>query len=284
MLPKEGGSDNQKGHGLLTHFDVRKNIPIGLTTSIHSLGEMRILKEAKHSTSCCLRVRNAIHVVDRAFIDGKFWDAYKDKYKSTVITRMKSILSYKETKSQPITKIPCNDNIQFDKTIDVRSNKKPWRLIGFINEDGTSFEYLTNDFELEPGIVAFLYYRRWDEEKYFDTFKNDLAGAKAWSRSTIGIEQQTLIGMVTLILTRLFLIHQQGILGLKKSDHTQDQKYKNKKEAYFNGENGVALRAFYKPLSKISRQFWHFLKNCFHRKASLQLYQRQLKPMLLAYL
>ena len=46
------------------------------------------------------------------------------------------------------------------------------------------------------------------------------------SKSPIGIEQQALIGMITLILTRLFLADQQVSLGLEKIDHTQDKKYK----------------------------------------------------------
>jgi hypothetical protein len=45
-----------------------------------------------------------------------------------------------------------------------------------------------------------------------------------------------------------------------------------------------AYRAFYARLSKITRQVWRFLKNCFHQKHSLLLYQRQLKPLLQRYL
>ncbi|VAX24787.1 hypothetical protein MNBD_IGNAVI01-2831 [hydrothermal vent metagenome] len=284
VVPKEGGTDNQKGHALLTHFDMRTSIPIGLTSTTCSLGEMRILKENEHSTSQCMQTRHAIHVVDRAFIDGKFWDLYKQKYKSTVITRMKSSLKSVEKKQQPISPKICNKNIRHDKIVEMQFSKKPWRLIGFVTDDGTEYEYLTNDFDLEPGIVAFLYYRRWDEEKYFDTFKNDLSGKKAWSKSAIGIEQQALLGMITLILTRLFLVHQQLTLALDKPDHTQDKKYKKKKEHYFRVKNGVALRAFFEPLSKISKQIWRFLKDCFMKDHSLQLYQRQLKPMLLGYL
>lgn len=180
VLPKEGGSDNQKGHALLTHFDMRQGIPIGLTSTTHSLGEMRILKEAEHDTSSCLHIRHAIHVVDRAFIDGAFWDYYQSKYQSTVMTRFKSILSYTEIGERQVTNIPCNDNIQYDKVIEAKFSKKAWRLIGFVADDGTKYEYLSNDFELEPGVIAFLYYRRWDEEKYFDTFKNDLVGQKCY--------------------------------------------------------------------------------------------------------
>jgi hypothetical protein len=39
---------------------------------------------------------------------------------------------------------------------------------------------LTNEFDLEPGIIAVLYSRRWEEEKRFDTWKNDFSLAKAW--------------------------------------------------------------------------------------------------------
>lgn len=45
-----------------------------------------------------------------------------------------------------------------------------------------------------------------------------------------------------------------------------------------------AYRAFYAQLSKITRQVWRFLKNCIREKSSLALYQRQLKPILQAYL
>ena len=52
--------------------------------------------------------------------------------------------------------------------------KQPWRLIGFEHPDGSFYEYLTNDLCLEPGVVAFLYLRRWDEEKLFDDIKTIL--------------------------------------------------------------------------------------------------------------
>ena len=64
---------------------------------------------------------------------------------------------------------------------------------------------MTNDFSLEPGELAFIYHRRWDEEKFLDNFKHDLAGAKAWGKTPIAIEQQTIIGLSTYLLTRLFL-------------------------------------------------------------------------------
>ena len=114
--------------------------------------------------------------------------------------------------------------------------------------------------------------------------KNDMSGAKAWSKSPIGIEQQALLSIITYLLTRLFLQRYQKPLDLDKVDSTQDKKQAVKQDQYLASNKGVAYRAFYTGLSKITRQVWQFLKNCFMAKWSLQLYQRQLKPMLIQYL
>ena len=76
-----------------------------------------------------------------------------------------------------------NEGVLADIEISPRSSKQAWRLIRFQSPEGVFYEYLTNDFTLEPGLIAFMYYRRWDEEKYFDAFKHDMAGNKAWGES-----------------------------------------------------------------------------------------------------
>jgi len=58
-------------------------------------------------------------------------------------------------------------------------------------------EFLSNELALEPGVIAFLYSRRWEEEKYFDTWKNDFAMAKAWGKSIKAIENQVRMGIIT---------------------------------------------------------------------------------------
>ena len=87
------------------------------------------------------------------------------------------------------------------------------------------------EFTLEPGVVAFLYYRRWDCEKFFDNFKNDLAGAKAWGKSPIAIEQQAQMGLITYILTRLFVNSRCQELGIQP-EATQSKKHAKKREHY----------------------------------------------------
>lgn len=66
----------------------------------------------------------------------------------------------------------------------------------------------------------------------FDNFKNDLANAKAWGKSPVAIEQQALMGLMTYVLTQLFLQRRYQELALPKGDATQALKHARKVEQY----------------------------------------------------
>ena len=282
VYPMQGGTDNQKGHMLMTFYDLRKGVPLDVKAKTTSLGEMRVIKE-ELDDSHWMRVKNALYSVDRAFIDVRYWDVRKQKYNATMITRFKSIMKYTENSSLPIAKLTCNEGVISDTEVTLKLSKQTWRRIEFVNTQGEKYIYLTNDFSLEPGELAFIYHRRWDEEKYFDNFKNDLASTKAWGKSPTSIQQQAIIGMMTYILTRLFLEQQFEDLMLTAGNTTQSEKHKKKIETY-KKEGGIHLRAYWTLLSKIPLQVWRFFKNCFMKKSSPQLYERQLKPILVHYL
>ena len=80
-------------------------------------------------------------------------------------------------------------------------------------------------------MIAFLYHKRWDEEKYFDSYKTDMANSKAWGKSFIAIEQQALLGLVTHLLIRLFL-HQKGKQFGLEEDHLTEKASKKKEMNY----------------------------------------------------
>jgi hypothetical protein len=77
-----------------------------------------------------------------------------------------------------------------DLRVTLSSSREAWRLITYRARRGGALQFLTNDFSLLPGVVAFLYFRRWEEEKCFDTWKNDFAQAKAWGKGTVAIANQ----------------------------------------------------------------------------------------------
>ncbi|MDP5209570.1 hypothetical protein [Microbulbifer sp. 2205BS26-8] len=133
-------------------------------------------------------------------------------------------------------------------------------------------------------MVAFLYLRRWDEEKCFDTWKNDFASSKAWSKSITGLTAQAWAAIMTSLLLLMFVHRRQDSWqmgdekSLKKQSDRIDQKYIKE------GQRILWYAFFYRATSKVSRQMIRFLKNCFCKIASDRLYERQLRPMLQAYL
>lgn len=285
VTPSQGGGDNSKGHQLLTHFDLRLGIPLAMIAETQSVAEIRLLKQVREDGQYnWMESKNAIHSVDRAFVDAPYWDGLKKKIGSTVITRMRDDLNYHSTNSRSVEEKPCNEGVLSDVEIQLNSSPEPWRLIGFMSPESKRYYYLTNDFTLQPGVVAFIYYRRWDIEKYFDNLKHDMDNNKAWGKSKTTIAQQALLAIASYILTRLFVVARQQEMGMVEENSTQTLKHKNKQNNYHRSDGGVAYRAFYTGLSKIPKQIWRFFACCFSKKASPMFYQRQLLPLMLRYL
>jgi IS4 transposase len=122
-----------------------------------------------------MTVKHALYSVDRAFIDARYWDARKQKYQATMVTRFKKDMRYTQVASRPIANLTCNEGVTLDIEVTLKLSKQRWRRIEFTGPKGEEYAYLTNDFSLGPGELAFVYHRRWDEEKFFDNFKNYLA-------------------------------------------------------------------------------------------------------------
>jgi hypothetical protein len=283
MHPSQGGDDNQKGHLLLHTYDMRRGVPVDVGVDTHSIGEMRFVKE-RWECSYWAKQKNALYVVDRAFVDFRYWDIRKKEVGATVISRMKENFKYEVLKTRKISDTMENEGILGDFEIAPKSSKQTWRLIRFEAPCGTIYEYLSNDLTLEPGLIAFLYYRRWDEEKYFDAYKNDMASSKAWGKSAVSIEQQGILGIVTYLLTRLFLVKTSATLDLDEDKKLQETKHNKKLQHYYDVSGAIGLRAFYRETSKITKQVWRFLRGNFIRKDSERLYEQQLRPILTGYL
>jgi len=111
-----------------------------------------------------------------------------------------------------------------------------------------------------------------------------MANSKAWGKSPVAIEQQALLGLVTHVLMRLFLHKKGEELGLEEDHQTQQKRHEKKETDYIVNWAGNYNRAFYKKLSKITKQAWRFVKNNFLKKSSQRLFELKLRPVLIAYL
>jgi len=285
--PKDGGTDNPKGHALLSFYNLRLGVPEDAYIDTRNRHESLMLRDYDRETSALTRQRNTLWLVDRAFIDGRFWDQKKVRLSQTMITRMKSNLLYEILQARVIDHDnPVNAGIVFDQQIQLNSAEQPWRRICLVSRRGRSVEFLTNELELEPGVIAFLYSRRWEEEKCFDTWKNDFSQAKAWGKSLTAIENQVLLAIVTSILI-VMRLHQalgdeppRDEKALRKQDKRQAARYREPDGT----DRPDWVAPLYRYTTKLSRQVLRFFQNCFDKTASPGLYQRQLRPMLMAYL
>jgi hypothetical protein len=282
----QGGEDNAKGHALLTFYNLRTGLPRDVFVETRSRHETRLLRDYDRDAQAMTRTKGMLWLVDRAFIDASFWDAKKAKLASTMITRMKSSLRIDSTEGLPIADDPANAGVVKDLRITLSSSPEPWRLITYRTRRGHQVEFLTNDFDLLPGVIAFLYARRWDEEKCFDTWKNDFSQAKAWGKGPVAIENQTRLAIVTSVLVALAL---HATLGLDGFNDVKALRKQDKRQAAPTDQPDGTDRPdwtvpVFRYTSKVSRQVLRFFKHCFLKPASPALYERELRPMLMAYL
>jgi len=284
--PKEGGHDNPKGHALLSFYNLRLGVAEDVHVETRSRHETLLLRDYDQGAQALTGERNTLWLVDRAFIDARFWDRKKRTLASTMITRMKTNLRVDSTEGLPVTADPVNAGVVSDLQVTLTSSPCLWRIIRFQTRRGRTVEFLTNDFDLQPGVVAFLYSRRWEEEKCFDTWKNDFTQAKAWGKSPLAIENQVRLAIVTGILIAILLHTTMGPHG--RADEKALKKQHKRQTAKPDAPDGTDRPDWTVPLlrytSKVSRQVLRFFKHCFLKPASPGLYQSELRPMLLAYL
>ena len=64
-------------------------------------------------------------------------------------------------------------------------------------QTGESYQFLTNEMDLSPGVIVELYRLRWDSEKVFDEVKNKLNEKKAWATSLVAKTAQAQFVAIT---------------------------------------------------------------------------------------
>ena len=176
-----------------------------------------------------------------------------------------------------------NEGVLKDLQVTLRSSRGLWRLITYRTRRGHTVEFLTNAFDLEPGLVAFLYSRRWEEAKCFDTWKNDFSHAKAWGASAVAIGNQVHLAIVTSLLVAMLLHRTLGQHGGadEKALRKQDRCQRSATDGTDRPDWSLPVVRY---TSKLSRQVLRFFKHCFHKPASQALDEGHLRPLLLAYL
>lgn len=127
--------------------------------------------------------KKVLYVYDRAGIDYQAWTKWK-KQGVYFISREKSNTALKVCGPLPYKKSdPHNYGVLSDDCVGSANSFSMIRRITYwCPESSEVMSFITNVFDdIPPGVIVYLYKRRWDIEKIFDTVKHSYQEKKAWA-------------------------------------------------------------------------------------------------------
>ena len=181
---------------LHTLLDLRGNIPTfihitdGKTHEVNTLDELTIES-------------GAFYLLDRGYLDFKRLFVIHQA-NAFFVTRAKSNTKFKRRYSNPVDKITTN--IVCDQTgvlpLFCASQDYPalLRRVVVKDETGKRIVFLTNNFVLEPALIADLYRQRWQVELFFKWIKQHLRIKVFYGTSQNAVKTQIWIAISTYVL------------------------------------------------------------------------------------
>jgi len=130
--------------------------------------------------------KRVLRIYDKAGIDLDFWKRCRHEGAVYFLSLVKANLVFDELPSGAWDRAdPRNHGVTADRRV-LTKGGHILRIVGYTDpRTQTAYEFLTNELDLPPGVIAELYRRRWEIEKVFDQIKNKLHEQKAWGTSLI---------------------------------------------------------------------------------------------------
>jgi hypothetical protein len=148
-------------------------------------------------------------IYDKAGIDFDYWDRCRRECAVYFISRVKENMTFEWIGDNAWDK---SDSRNRGVIVDCKVRSREAHVLRLIiyqdASTGKVYEFLTNEPNLPPGVIAELYRRRWEAEKVFDELKNKLGQKKAWGTSLAAKEAQALLIAMT---HNLLLCYEQDL-------------------------------------------------------------------------
>lgn len=172
--------------------------------------DMHALKRLDHAT---LRHhapagRKVLYAYDCASIDYGQWQKWKQSGGIYFVSLTKEKMDLRVTRQNALDQTdPNRAGITADELVATVAGIALRRIRYTHPATGEKYEFLTSEFTLPPGVIAFLYLRRWDLEKIFDELKNKLGAKRAWASTAVAQEMQAHLLCLAHNLLQLFERH-----------------------------------------------------------------------------
>lgn len=184
---------------LHTLMDLQGNIPVFISITSGKIHDVNILDDLEYEAG-------AFYVMDRGYYD--FLRLYRIKEACAFfIIRTKKNFKSKRLYSRPKDKTA---GIKFDQIIKLTGKKtaivypEKLRMIKYFHrENGKTYVFLTNNFEVEATQIAMLYKKRWQIELFFKWIKQHLKIKKFWGHSPNAVKTQIWIAVCTYLLVAI---------------------------------------------------------------------------------
>jgi hypothetical protein len=228
-----------------------------------------------------------IHVYDPAVIDYRQWFNWKTRG-IYIISREKvnskaSVIGLREFDYQD----PRNIGVLADEWVGVFAGIMLRRVRYEDPATGNVFSFLTTEFTLPPGLIAFLYKLRWDIEKCYDEKKNKFLEKKTWATTdTAKSNQAHFLCMAhnLLVLLERKLERDENLRDEKLYEKRAKRLKELKRQIESSGRNANPMVLNCDRITQRSLQFIRWLRNAIVVPTSWNDAIKLLRPLMAKYL
>lgn len=185
--------------------------------------DMSVLKRVKPKglRQSVPKGKRVLIVYDKAGIDFAYWKRCRQECALYFLSRVKEAMVYDWLADRDwASSDPRNAGVKADRRVMTREGVE-LRIVTYIDPvGGESYEFLTNEPDLPPGIIVELYRRRWEAEKVFDEIKNKLGERKAWGTTQEAREAQARCVAMTHNLLKMYEHRLEVERGVR--NHSED--------------------------------------------------------------
>lgn len=220
---------------LHTMLDLRGDIPTFIQITDGKVHDVNILDNITFESS-------AFYLMDKAYLD--FQRLFKINSASAYfVMRAKNNLAFQRIYSKKVDKqsgLRCDQTIKLTSYYPAKAYPEKLRRIKYFDkEQGKTYVFLTNNFEVTALEVAMLYKHRWKIELFFKWIKQHLKIKKFWGESENAVKTQIWIAICTYLIVAIAkkeleidrnLYEILQILSVSAFDKTQLNQLLNKSE------------------------------------------------------
>ena len=238
--------------------------------------EMPVFRDAYNDFAENRDSKKVIFVLDLAYPDHSWW-MQRMREGCYFISRAKSSFSLQQCGECDVDySLEINKGVKRCFLAGIGTSSIAMRFIDYEDpESGAQYQFYTSLSDIEPGLVAWLYFKRWTIEKTFDVTKNEFNEKKAWATGENALEIQShIIALVHNIIRLIDEIVQEDLDNEQKT--VSSLKYekwiaKRRQKALDMGREIIPmLNRIKNRIARTCSQFIRCIKYNFYRKVTLE--------------